>query len=68
MEETIIYNQWIDCTDDNYWQTEHDIIAYVCGDETYMMSRHECLLGWNVLCRNNAKFITLSNPFDKETN
>lgn len=64
-EEKIVYNQWIDCTEDNYWQTEDfDIVCWKdSSGEIFMSDRHRCTYGWNVLCRLGAKFMTVKNPF-----
>lgn len=64
------YNEWIDCTEENYWQTEHDVF-YIPGDEkngiNYMFGcKQICPYGWNVLVRNNAKFMTVKLPIRPE--
>lgn len=63
---SIVYNQWIDCTDENYWQTEDDIcfVPPIDDESEYLFfgSKRECPYGWNVLVRNNAKFMTVEFP------
>ena len=64
----IVYNQWIDCTDENYWQTDTDIVCYMLEDDFYINTKRNCPYGWNVLCRLNAKFMSVENPFKNLNN
>lgn len=57
------YNTWIDCTEDNYWRSDYDIVAFKVNNEMYIMSKNECHHGWSNLVRLGAKFMTPSNPF-----
>ena len=58
----IIYNKWIKCSDDNYWQTEHDIVLCPIGGEVYMFTMSDCPYGWNVLTEMGAQFYTVEYP------
>ena len=62
----MIYNQWIQCTEDNYYQTDNDIVFIPPiddGDEyLYYGSRRNCPYGWNILVDYNAFFITVKFP------
>ena len=58
----IIYNKWIKCSDDNYWQSEHDIVLCPIGGEVYMFTMSECPYGWNVLTEMGAQFYTVEYP------
>lgn len=62
MKTDIIYNTWIKCSDYNYWQSEHDIVACRISDEVFIFSRSECPYGWNVLCHNEGMFFTPEPP------
>lgn len=57
-ESGLIYNTWIDCTDENYWQTERDMVGVIIAGEMYYMDRKNCPYGWNILVRNKAQFFT----------
>lgn len=64
-QEEIIYDKWIPCTEETYWQTEDfDIVFFKCADEDYLSTRRECTYGWNVLCKLGAFIMTLSNPYN----
>ena len=52
----IIYNKWIKCSDNNYWQTEHDIVLCPMGGEVYIHSMFIKLL-------NLLKYIKEFNNF-----
>ena len=58
----IIYNKWIKCSDDNYWQSEHDIVLCPIGEEVYMFTMSDCPYGWNVLTEMGAQFFTVEYP------
>ena len=58
----IIYNKWIKCSDDNYWQSEHDIVLCPIGGEVYMFTMSDCPYGWNVLTEMGAQFFTVEYP------
>ena len=58
----IIYNKWIKCSDDSYWQTEHDIVLCPIGGEVYMYTESNCPYGWNVLTKIGAQFCTVDYP------
>ena len=58
----IIFNKWIKCSDDNYWQSEHDIVLCPIGGEVYMFTVNECPYGWNVLTKIGAQFFTVEYP------
>ena len=58
----IIFNKWIKCSDDNYWQTEHDIVLCPIGGEVYMFTVNDCPYGWNVLTEMGAQFFTVEYP------
>ena len=58
----IIYNKWIKCSDDNYWQSEHDIVLCPIDGEVYMFTKSECPYGWNVLVDIEAQFFTVEYP------
>ena len=58
----IIYNKWIKCSDDNYWQSEHDIVLCPIGGEVYMFTKNDCPYGWNVLTEMGAQFFTVEYP------
>lgn len=58
----IIYNKWIKCSDDNYWQSEHDIVLCPIGGEVYMFTVNDCPYGWNVLTEMGAQFYTVEYP------
>ena len=58
----IIYNKWIKCSDDNYWQSEHDIVLCPIGGEVYMFMVNDCPYGWNVLTEMGAQFFTVEYP------
>ena len=58
----IIFNKWIKCSDDNYWQTEHDIVLCPMGGEVYMYTESNCPYGWNVLVKMGARFYTVEYP------
>ena len=66
-QENKKYNTWIDCTEDNYWQSDYDVVAYLIENgshrETRIMSKRECMYGWSTLVKYGAKFMTPSNPF-----
>ena len=55
-------NKWIKCSDDNYWQTEHDIVLCPIGGEVYMFTKNDCPYGWNVLTEMGAQFFTVEYP------
>ena len=61
-QKEIIYNKWIKCSDDNYWQSEHDIVLCPIGGEVYMFTVNECPYGWNVLTKMGAQFYTVEYP------
>ena len=61
-QKEIIYNKWIKCSDDNYWQTEHDIVLCPMGGEVYMYTESNCPYGWNVLVKMGARFYTVEYP------
>ena len=58
----IIYNKWIKCSDNNYWQTEHDIVLCPINGEVYMYTESNCPYGWNVLVKMGARFYTVEYP------
>ena len=58
----IIFNKWIKCSDDNYWQSEHDIVLCPIGGEVYMFTKNDCPYGWNVLTEMGAQFFTVEYP------
>ena len=58
----IIFNKWIKCSDDNYWQSEHDIVLCPIGGEVYMFTVNDCPYGWNVLTKIGAHFYTVEYP------
>ena len=58
----IIYNKWIKSSDDNYWQSEHDIVLCPIGGEVYMFTVNDCPYGWNVLTEMGAQFFTVEYP------
>ena len=58
----IIFNKWIKCSDDNYWQSEHDIVLCPIGGEVYMFTVNDCPYGWNVLTEMGAQFFTVEYP------
>ena len=58
----IIYNKWIKCSNDNYWQTEHDIVIFPIDGEVYMFTESNCPYGWNVLVNMGAQFFTVEYP------
>ena len=58
----IIYNKWIKCSDDNYWQSEHDIVLCPINGEVYMYTESNCPYGWNVLVKIGARFYTVEYP------
>ena len=58
----IIYNKWIKSSDDNYWQSEHDIVLCPIGGEVYMFTKNDCPYGWNVLTEMGAQFFTVEYP------
>ena len=58
----IIFNKWIKCSDDNYWQSEHDIVLCPIGGEVYMFTENDCPYGWNVLTEMGAQFFTVEYP------
>ena len=58
----IIYNKWIKCSNDNYWQTEHDIVIFPIDGEVYMFTMSDCPYGWNVLVNMGAQFFTVEYP------
>ena len=53
---------WIKCSDDNYWQSEHDIVLCPIGGEVYMFTVNDCPYGWNVLTEMGAQFFTVEYP------
>ena len=61
-QKEIIYNKWIKCSDDNYWQTEHDIVLCPIDGEVYMYTESNCPYGWNVLVKMGAWFYTVEYP------
>ena len=61
-QKDIIYNKWIKCSDDNYWQTEHDIVIFPIDGEVYMFTESNCPYGWNVLVNMGAQFFTVEYP------
>ena len=58
----IIYNKWIKCSDETYWQSEHDIVLCPIGGEVYMFTKSDCPYGWNVLVDMDAQFFTVEYP------
>ena len=58
----IIFNKWIKCSDNNYWQTEHDIVLCPINGEVYMYTESNCPYGWNVLVKMGARFYTVEYP------
>ena len=58
----IIFNKWIKCSDDNYWQSEHDIVLCPIGGEVYIFTVNDCPYGWNVLTEMGAQFYTVEYP------
>ena len=58
----IIYNKWIKCSNDNYWQPEHDIVIFPIDGEVYMFTMSDCPYGWNVLVNMGAQFFTVEYP------
>ena len=61
-QKDIIYNKWIKCSDNNYWQTEHDIVLCPIDGEVYMYTESNCPYGWNVLVKMGARFYTVEYP------
>ena len=61
-QKDIIYNKWIKCSDDNYWQSEHDIVLCPINGEVYMYTESNCPYGWNVLVNMGAQFFTVEYP------
>ena len=61
-QKEIIFNKWIKCSDDNYWQSEHDIVLCPIGGEVYMFTMSDCPYGWNVLTEIGAQFYTVEYP------
>ena len=61
-QKDIIYNKWIKCSDNNYWQTEHDIVLCPIDGEVYMYTESNCPYGWNVLVNMGAQFFTVEYP------
>ena len=61
-QKEIIFNKWIKCSDDNYWQSEHDIVLCPIGGEVYMFTVNDCPYGWNVLTEMGAQFFTVEYP------
>lgn len=61
-QKEIIFNKWIKCSDDNYWQTEHDIVLCPINGEVYMYTENDCPYGWNVLVKMGAQFYTVEYP------
>ena len=61
-QKDIIYNKWIKCSDNNYWQSEHDIVLCPIGGEVYMFTMSDCPYGWNVLVKIGARFYTVEYP------
>ena len=61
-QKDIIYNKWIKCSDDNYWQSEHDIVLCPINGEVYMYTESNCPYGWNVLVKMGARFYTVEYP------
>ena len=61
-QKDIIYNKWIKCSDNNYWQTEHDIVLCPINGEVYMYTESNCPYGWNVLVKMGARFYTVEYP------
>ena len=61
-QKEIIYNKWIKCSDDNYWQSEHDIVLCPIGGEVYIFTMSDCPYGWNVLTEMDAQFYTVEYP------
>ena len=61
-QKEIIFNKWIKCSDDNYWQTEHDIVLCPIDGEVYMYTESNCPYGWNVLVKIGARFYTVEYP------
>ena len=61
-QKEIIFNKWIKCSDDNYWQSEHDIVLCPIGGEVYMFTKNDCPYGWNVLTEMGAQFFTVEYP------
>ena len=61
-QKEIIYNKWIKCSDNNYWQTEHDIVLCPIDGEVYMYTESNCAYGWSVLVNMGAQFFTVEYP------
>ena len=61
-QKEIIFNKWIKCSDNNYWQSEHDIVLCPIGVEVYMFTMSDCPYGWNVLTEMGAQFYTVEYP------
>jgi hypothetical protein len=54
---------WKSCTNDNYWNSENDIVAYILNGDLFINTKSSCPYGWNVLCDMKAKITTIENPF-----
>ena len=61
-QKEIIYNKWINCSNDHYWKTEHAIVLCPIGGEVYMYTESDCPYGWNVLKEMGAQFFTVDYP------
>ena len=61
-QKDIIYNKWIKCSDNNYWQSEHDIVLCPIDGEVYIYTESNCPYGWNVLVKMGARFYTVEYP------
>ena len=61
----IVYNVWIDCTEDNYWETDHDI--YYIKEYNSFGTKDTCPYGWNVLCQVGAKIMHVKVPDEEDS-
>lgn len=53
---------WVDCTEENYWESDADVVAFPCCGEVYFYNEKNCPYGWNVLCRSGAKIMHVKVP------
>ena len=53
---------WVDCTEEEYWESDSDVVAFPCGGEVFFYNEKNCPYGWNVLCRSGAKIMHVKVP------
>ena len=59
VEKKIVTNEWLDCTEDNYW-VEEELDQTIAEQFIYMYNN--CPYSWNILVNSGAKYMVVEKP------